>query len=95
MLDPQDKIIVGLSGGKDSTALLYNLIKIQEKSYNSEPLIAITIDEGIKDYRDNATKKAQEFCKEYNVEHHVISFKERFGLSLDEIIEKKKGFFRL
>ena len=90
MLDPQDKIIVGLSGGKDSTALLYNLIKIQEKSHNSEPLIAVTIDEGIKDYRDNAIKKAQAFCKKNNVEHHIISFKEKFGLSLDEIIVQKK-----
>ncbi len=51
MLKPRDKIVVGLSGGKDSIALLYNLKKIQEKIFHSQPIIAITVDEGIKDYR--------------------------------------------
>ena len=91
MLNPKDRIIVGLSGGKDSTALLYNLNKIQKASYNAEPLIAVTIDEGIKDYRDNAIKKAQTFCESIGVEHHIISFKDYFGQSLDEIIKRKKN----
>ncbi|MFW9784227.1 MAG: hypothetical protein ACFFFB_18245, partial [Candidatus Heimdallarchaeota archaeon] len=32
MLQPDKKIIVALSGGKDSITLLYNLIKIQENT---------------------------------------------------------------
>ncbi len=51
MLKPQDQIVVGVSGGKDSLALLYNLIKIQENNYRSKPIIAVTIDEGIQNYR--------------------------------------------
>ncbi len=90
MFNPHDKIIVGLSGGKDSITLLYNLIKNQEKSYYSEPLIALTIDEGIKNYREHSIKKAQAFCKKYDIEHKIISFKGKFGLTLDEIISKKK-----
>ncbi len=89
MLKPQDKIIVGLSGGKDSVSLLYNLNKIQENIYNSEPIIALTIDEGIKGYREKSIKKSTQFCKHYGIEHQIISFKERFGKSLDEIIELK------
>lgn len=89
MLNPNDRIIVGLSGGKDSCALLYNLNEIQKRLHRSEPPIAITIDEGIKDYREYSLKEAIEFCKKLGIEHKIISFKERIGFTLDEIIEKK------
>ena len=79
LLKRQDRIIVGLSGGKDSVSHLYNLKMIQEKTHNSEPLIALTIDEGIKDYRNNSIKNARNICKELDVEHKVISFKKRVG----------------
>ncbi|MFX0083796.1 MAG: TIGR00269 family protein [Candidatus Hodarchaeota archaeon] len=91
MINSDDKIIVALSGGKDSYTLLYNLSMIQKNLYNPNQLIALTIDEGIKDYRENSIKNAIEICKELNIEHHLISFKERVGLSLDEIINIKKN----
>ena len=90
MLKPRDKIIIGLSGGKDSITLLYNLNLIQKKTYDSEPIIALIIDEGIKDYRHNSIESAKNFCKKYNIEHKTISFKERVGYTLDEIIDIKK-----
>jgi len=90
MLHPHDKIIVALSGGKDSISLLYNLIKIQERTYNSEPIIALMVDEGIKGYRKNSIEKAKDFCKIYDIEHKIISFKEKIGYNLDEIISIKK-----
>jgi uncharacterized protein (TIGR00269 family) len=91
MLKPQDKIVVGISGGKDSLVLLYNLIKIQENNYRSKPITAITIDEGIGDYRTNSTKNAINFCKKYDIEHIIVSFKEQTGKTLDEIVELKKN----
>jgi len=90
MLKFQDRIIVGLSGGKDSITLLYNLKMIQEKSHQPEPLIALSIDEGINDYRHHSIEVAKEFCKKYNIEHKVISFKDVTGKTLDEIITIKK-----
>ena len=89
MLNSNDKIIVALSGGKDSFTLLYNLSMIQKNLYNPEQLIALTIDEGIKDYRENSIKNAIDICKELNIEHHIISFKEKVGLTLDEIVNIK------
>jgi len=89
MLDPKDSIVVAFSGGKDSAALLYNLIQIQQNTYNSKDLIALTIDEGIKGYRDEAISVAKEFCKKFEIEHHIISFKEEFGFSLNEIVNHK------
>ena len=91
MLKPQDKIVVGISGGKDSLALLYNLIKIQENNYRSKPITAVTIDEGIRNYRTNSIKNAIEFCKKFGIEHVIVSFEEKIGKSLDEIIEIKKN----
>ncbi len=91
LVKPKDKIIVALSGGKDSITLLYNLNEIQKKSYQSEPLIALTIDEGIKDYREHSIKNAIKFCKELEIEHKIISFKDKIGYTLDEIIDIKKN----
>ncbi|MFX1530844.1 MAG: TIGR00269 family protein [Promethearchaeota archaeon] len=90
MLKSDDMIIVALSGGKDSFTLLYNLSMIQKNLYHPNKLIALTIDEGIKDYRENSIKNAIEICKELKIEHHIITFKEKVGLTLDEIIMKKK-----
>jgi uncharacterized protein (TIGR00269 family) len=90
MLKPKDKIIVGFSGGKDSFTLLYNLSMIQKKRYHPQQIIALTIDEGIKDYRENSIQNAINFCKVLDVEHHIISFKENVGFTLDKIINIKE-----
>lgn len=91
MLKSDDKIVVGISGGKDSLSLLYNLIKIQENNYHAKPLIAVTIDEGIEDYRNKSMKSAIKFCERYGIEHRIISFKEQIGRNLDDIIQMKKN----
>jgi len=87
MLNPDDLVVVALSGGKDSITLLDNLIKVQEKTFNSKELIAITVDEGIDKFCDEWISIAKEFCNIHKIEHHIISFKDEFGLSLNEIID--------
>ncbi|RLF78245.1 TIGR00269 family protein [Thermococci archaeon] len=90
MFDYNDRIAVAYSGGKDSTVLLHLLHKIEENFPKSE-LFVITIDEGIKGYRDDALKVARENVKELGLEHHIFSFKELYGATLDEIVEISKG----
>ena len=90
MLKSKDRIIVALSGGKDSISLLYNLNIIQNRTHNSKPVIALIIDEGIKEYRERSIKKAEEFCNKYNIEYKIISFKDKIGKTLDEIINMKR-----
>lgn len=85
MLKPYDKTIVAVSGGKDSVTLLHILTKV-ESSFPKAKLCAVTVDEGIKGYRDEAIKLAKKHCRELNIEHIIISFKEMYGYKLDEIV---------
>jgi len=92
MLGPKDKIMVAVSGGKDSVTLLHILAKI-EKAFPDVVLCAGTVDEGIWDYRDEALKIAEGNCRGLGVDHVVTSFKELFGYELDEIVAltRKRG----
>jgi len=92
MFELDDKIAVAISGGKDSVSLLHILAKV-ERDYPKALLTAITVDEGIKGYRDEALKIATENCRKLGIKHHVTSFKELYGCTLDEIVKslKKKG----
>jgi uncharacterized protein (TIGR00269 family) len=86
MLGPKDRIMVAVSGGKDSVTLLHILAKI-EKAFPDVILCAGTVDEGIRDYRDEALRIAEGNCRKLGVDHVVTSFKELFGYELDEIVE--------
>ena len=86
MLKPNDRVAVAVSGGKDSLSLLNILNKIEEKFPNSE-LTAITIDEGISNYRSEAIEIADEHCEKLGIELHVYTFKELYGYGLDEVVE--------
>jgi len=92
MLKEEDRIVVGVSGGKDSVALLYILSKI-EKQFPKSEIIAVTIDEGIKGYREESLRIARKIAKNLDVEHLTFSFRDLFGYTLDSIFERslRKG----
>ncbi|MCG3258614.1 MAG: TIGR00269 family protein [Candidatus Heimdallarchaeota archaeon] len=86
MLGRKDRIAIGVSGGKDSIALLDIMSRI-EKDFPESNLVAIIIDEGIENYRDEGLHFAKMNAERLNIEHHVFSFKHDFGYGLDNIIE--------
>ena len=59
MIGFNQKIAVGVSGGKDSLALLHILKKISKR--NNNEIIAITIDEGIEGYRNESLSLVKNF----------------------------------
>ncbi|MBS7634055.1 TIGR00269 family protein [Candidatus Bathyarchaeota archaeon] len=90
MFEFNDRIAVAVSGGKDSVSLLHILAKI-EKDFPRASLNAIIVDEGIKGYRDEAIEIAAENSAKHGVTYTVISFKELYGFTLDEIAEITKS----
>jgi uncharacterized protein (TIGR00269 family) len=92
MLRFDDHLAVAVSGGKDSLSLLYILSKLQ-KHRPKTTLTAVTVDEGIGGYRDEALDIAKKMCKKLQIPHHLVSFNQLYGYSLDEIMSKaqRKG----
>ncbi|MFH1125985.1 MAG: hypothetical protein V1703_02565 [Candidatus Altiarchaeota archaeon] len=75
LLGKQDKVVVGLSGRRDSRVLLFLLRKIFFKAPRSR-LAALTIDDGL----PSRVKLTAEFCRRLNVEYHVRKADRRLGV---------------
>jgi len=86
MLKKGDRVVVGVSGGKDSCVLLHSLVELNMPV----ELIAVTIDEGIKGYREKTLKTAKKECEKLGIEHKIYSFKDAAGKTMDQIIKEKK-----
>jgi len=89
MIKNSDLVGVAISGGKDSLSLLHVLKKMSE-SHNFK-LRAITVDEGIPDYRNEALKIVKDFCSKLGVERRVYSYKELFDVTLQESLELRES----
>ncbi|VVB69569.1 tRNA 2-thiocytidine biosynthesis protein TtcA [uncultured archaeon] len=87
MVKEGDRIAVAVSGGKDSVALLFCLQKILEG--RDVELVAVTVDEGIAGYRDDTLKVAIKIAERLGIEQKIVSFREEFGLDLDEMVQGK------
>ena len=89
MIKNDELVCVAVSGGKDSLALLH-ILNQMAKSHNFR-IKAITIDEGIPGYRDEALNIVEDYCSKLGVKHHVYSYKDLFELSLDEALELREN----
>lgn len=90
MVAEGDSIAVGLSGGKDSSALLLILRNLASR-LRIPRLVAITVDEGIAGYREEAISMARSLTKENGVEHVVIRLRDIFGVDVDALSDAAGG----
>jgi len=88
MIKNGDLVAVAVSGGKDSLALL-NILQQMSENHNFR-IKAITIDEGIPGYRDEALEIVESFCQKLKVDYKVFSYKELFDLTLDEALHLRE-----
>ena len=88
MISRNQRVCVGVSGGKDSLALLKILDNISQR--RGFEIIPVTIDEGIPGYRNEALEIVANFCKSLDLEHHIRSYKDLFGTTLDDALESKE-----
>ena len=86
LLDKGDKVLVALSGGKDSVTALQILNSFREM--NIIDICAVTVDEGIDNYRQDGVDIAIRHAKRLGIEHKVVSLKDSYGITIDEIMQK-------
>ena len=82
MIDEGDRVMVGLSGGKDSWALLQLLDVLRQRAPIRFSLVAVNVDSGYKEYKhDLIAKTCEARGWEYRIEHTGI------GELIDEMLD--------
>ena len=89
LLKRGEKVAVGVSGGKDSLSLLHVLSKVTAN--HDSKLFAITVDEGVEGYKDEAVRYAEKVSSILGVEQITLSFKDLYDFGLDEALEVRNG----
>lgn len=70
MIEENDKIAVGVSGGKDSLVLLYGLHLLSKYYPKKFSIVGITADPSFNAQASDFSK-IEEFCKEREIEYHI------------------------
>ncbi len=90
LFSPDEKVVVGVSGGKDSITVLYNVMQIQKQNPYAIPVEAILIDEGIQGYREESIRITRKLCTEWEIPLHIVRFDAEFGKQIDDLIPRLK-----
>ena len=81
-----DRWLIGLSGGKDSVVLT----QILAETFSEDPrieLLALTIHEGIEEYRDESLSASLDLTDELGIRHEVVHYEEEFDVRMDDVAE--------
>jgi tRNA 2-thiocytidine biosynthesis protein TtcA len=82
LIEDGDRVMVGLSGGKDSWALMQVLDVLRQRAPISFSLVAVTVDSGYEDFRHDLIHDA---CAERGWEHHVE--RTSIGAVMDDLLD--------
>lgn len=82
-----DKVGIGASGGKDSTVLAHTMKLLNERYDYGLDLYLISVDEGIKGYRDDSLETVKRNQIQYAIPLTIVSYDELYGWSMDKIVE--------
>ncbi|PBP27852.1 PP-loop ATPase superfamily protein [Diplocarpon rosae] len=93
LFTPGDRIAIGASGGKDSTVLASVLKTLNERYQYGLDLVLLSIDEGIKGYRDDSLETVKRNALQYDMELKIVGYDELYGWTMDQVVETigKKG----
>ena len=80
MTQEGDRVLVGLSGGKDSFVLMHVMEHLKNVAPVNFSFEAVTFDPGFENF---GVDKISQYCKEHNWRHHVIK------LDMPSIIKEK------
>ncbi|RDW94422.1 cytoplasmic tRNA 2-thiolation protein 1 [Coleophoma crateriformis] len=93
LFSPGDRIAIGASGGKDSTVLASVLKTLNERYNYGLELFLLSIDEGIKGYRDDSLETVKRNAQQYDMPLKIVGYDELYGWTMDQVVETigKKG----
>ncbi len=83
-----EKVAIGASGGKDSTVLAHVMKTLNERYDYGVEFVLLSIDEGIKGYRDDSLETVKRNKIQYDMPLEIISYKELYEWSMDEIVSQ-------
>ncbi|KAF7531343.1 hypothetical protein G7054_g8979 [Neopestalotiopsis clavispora] len=88
-----EKVAIGASGGKDSTVLASVLKTLNERYNYGLDLVLLSIDEGIKGYRDDSLETVKRNAVQYEMPLKIVGYDELYGWTMDQVVETigKKG----
>ncbi|MEW6573728.1 MAG: ATP-binding protein [Bacillota bacterium] len=84
MLPPEARVVVALSGGKDSLATALVLHRL------GYPVEGLFIDLGIEEnaFSSASREACEEFCTAWSIPLHIVSLKENFGRTIPDIARR-------
>jgi uncharacterized protein (TIGR00269 family) len=90
-LPDRGRIAVAVSGGSDSLVSLKFINEMLAERPGVE-VHAISVDEGIRDYRSKTLKLASTYSEKWGVPWHLSLMKEEIGYSIDELAKLEKTY---
>lgn len=88
-----ERVAIGASGGKDSTVLASILKTLNERYNYGLNLLLLSIDEGIKGYRDDSLETVKRNAVQYDMPLEIVGYDELYGWTMDQVVSQigKKG----
>lgn len=87
LIQPNERIAVALSGGKDSLVALH----LTKKNFPDNEIFAIAIDEGIGEYRKITLKQAAKYCRLWGIRLEKFEFQKEFGFKVSSLAPRLKN----
>ncbi|KAG5953166.1 nucleotidyltransferase [Claviceps sorghi] len=88
-----ERVAIGASGGKDSTVLASVMKTLNERHNYGLELVLLSVDEGIKGYRDDSLETVKRNAVQYDMPLQIVGYDELYGWTMDQVVETigKKG----
>lgn len=88
-----ERVAIGASGGKDSTVLASVLKTLNERHGYGLDLVLLSVDEGIKGYRDDSLETVKRNATQYEMPLQIVGYDQLYGWTMDQVVEAvgKKG----
>ncbi|KAI4215872.1 MAG: hypothetical protein LQ351_001860 [Letrouitia transgressa] len=86
LFHPGERVAIGASGGKDSTVLAAVLQTLNERHAYGLDLVLLSIDEGIRGYRDDSLAAVRRHAAQCGLPLHVVGYAALYGWTMDQVV---------